>query len=132
MELRGYQYLSFAGHSGFFGNAEFRMPLVHAMATPLGVLGPIRGTLYAGVGGARVKGFPFRFSSKDRDVSYVNDPVFGEPVSGLHLVDGRASFGFGLQFFFLGYPLHFDWTKFTDLKVTSKTWKFDFWVGFDF
>jgi Tol biopolymer transport system component len=132
MEMRGYQYLSFAGHTGFFANAEFRVPLVHAMATPLGVLGPIRGTLFAGAGGARFKGQPFQFASRKRDLSFVNDPFFGEPVSGLHLVDGRASFGFGLQFFFLGYPLHFDWTKFTDLKVTSRNWKFDFWVGFDF
>ena len=49
-------------------------------------------------------------------LSYVNDPVFGEPVCGFHLVDGRASFGFGLQVFFLGYPLHFDWSKLTDLQ----------------
>ena len=45
--------------------------------------------------------------------------LFGEPVSGFHLVDGRASYGIGLQFFFLGYPLHFDWSKLTDLKVVS-------------
>ena len=56
---------------------------------------------------------------------------FGEPVSGFHLVDGRASFGVGLQLFFLGYPLHFDWTRLTDLKVHSKT-RFDFWIGYDF
>ena len=62
----------------------------------------------------------------------MNDPLFGEPVSGFHLVDGRASFGIGLQFFFLGYPLHFDWSKLTDLKVVSNNTRFDFWVGFDF
>ena len=57
---------------------------------------------------------------------------FGEAVSGFHLVDGRASFGIGLQFFFLGYPLHFDWSKLTDLKVSSAGTRFDFWIGFDF
>ena len=64
-----------------------------------------------------------RTSSRPRDpgVSFVNDPVFGEPVSGFHLVDGRASFGFGLQFFILGYPLHFDWSKLTDLKVVVES-----------
>ena len=51
----------------------------------------------------------------------MNDPVFGEPVSGFHLVDGRASYGIGLQFFFLGYPLHFDWSKLTDLRSVSTT-----------
>jgi hypothetical protein len=62
----------------------------------------------------------------------VNDPVFGEPVTGLHLVDGRASYGIGLQFFFLGYPLHFDWAKLTDLKVVSNDTRFGFWIGLDF
>jgi hypothetical protein len=62
----------------------------------------------------------------------VRDPVFGEPVDGFHLVDGRASLGLGLQFFFLGYPLHFDWSKLTDFKVRSPGFRFDFWVGFDF
>jgi hypothetical protein len=58
--------------------------------------------------------------------------VFGEAVSGYRLVDGRASFGAGLQFFFLGYPLHFDWVKLTDLRVVSKQTRFRFWIGFDF
>jgi hypothetical protein len=34
--------------------------------------------------------------------------------------------------FFLGYPMHFDWTKFTDFGVTSDKWKFSFWIGYDF
>lgn len=137
MELRGYPYLSLAGSEGFFANAELRFPLIDLARTPLGLIGPLRGTLFAGVGAARFKGEPFRFSSSEAGVSQVkfdpNDPstFFGEPVSGFHLVDGRASFGVGLQLFFLGYPLHFDWTKLTDLKVTSKS-RFDFWIGFDF
>ena len=53
-------------------------------------------------------------------------------MSGYRLVDGRASYGMGLQFFFLGYPMHFDWTKLTDLQVTTEGWKFDFWIGYDF
>jgi hypothetical protein len=137
MELRGYPYLSLAGSQGFFANAELRIPLINVAATPIGLIGPVRGTAYFGIGAARYRDEPFRFSSKDPGVSFVKfDPddlttYFGEPVSGFHLVDGRASFGVGLQFFFLGYPLHFDWTKLTDLKVTSKS-RFDFWIGFDF
>jgi hypothetical protein len=132
MELRGFQYRSFAGNQGFFANAELRIPLINVMATPIGLLGPVRGTVFAGVGAARFEDQPFTFWSTEPDVSYVNDPVFGEPVTGRHLVDGRASFGFGLQFFFLGYPLHFDWTKFTDLEVWSDSWQFNFWIGYDF
>ena len=132
MELRGYPYLSFAGNEGFFANAEFRFPVIDVMKTPLGILGPVRGTFYAGVGGAHFRGQPFKFASSDPGISYVRDPVFGEPVNGFHLVDGRASLGMGLQFFFLGYPLHFDWSKLTDFKVRSQGSRFDFWVGFDF
>src|SRR6185503_1035537 len=126
MEPRGYDYLSFAGNEGFFANAEFRFPVSDVMKTPLGILGPVRGTLFAGVGGAHFRGEPFKFASSDPGISYVRDPVFGEPVDGFHLVDGRASLGVGLQFFFLGYPLHFDWSKQTDFKVRSPGFRFDF------
>lgn len=132
MELRGYPYLSFAGHEGFFANLELRLPLVYAMATPIGVLGPVRASLYAGMGGARFRGEPYTFWTRDPGISYVRDPVFGEPVSGLRLVDGRASYGMGLQFFFLGYPLHFDFSKLTDFQTSSTGWRFDFWLGYDF
>jgi outer membrane protein assembly factor BamA len=30
-------------------------------------------------------------------------------VSGFRLQDGRASYGFGLETFMLGFPIHFDW-----------------------
>jgi outer membrane protein assembly factor BamA len=131
MELRGYQYLGFAGNPGFFGNVEIRFPIVNLAATPIGILGPIRGTLFFGAGGAKVKGETWQFGTGQPGVSYVNDQVFGEAVSGYHLIDGRASYGLGLQLFFLGYPLHFDWSRVTDLKK-SAPWKFDFWLGFDF
>jgi Tol biopolymer transport system component len=130
-ELRGYDYLSFSGNRGFFADAELRIPVINAMATPIGILGPVRGTFFAGIGGAHYKGQPYNFGTSDDGTSFVKDPVFGEPVSGYHLVDGRASVGGGLEFFFLGYPLHFDFTKLTDLKVFSPL-EFNFWIGFDF
>jgi hypothetical protein len=132
MELRGYDYRSFAGTSGFFANAELRLPLIDVMKTPIGLMGPVRGTLYAGTGAAAWKGLPFQFATRAAGYSYINDAVYGEPVSGFHLVDGRASFGAGLQFFFLGYPMHFDWTKLTDFKTVSKQTRFSFWIGYDF
>jgi hypothetical protein len=138
MELRGYPYYSISGNEGFFANAEFRFPIINVALTPIGLIGPIRGTAYFGIGGAKYKGQNYQFSSSEPGTSFINynpeDPStwFGEPVDGFHLVDGAASFGFGLQVFFLGYPLHFDWTKFTDFAVTSKNSRFDFWLGFDF
>jgi hypothetical protein len=132
MELRGFPYLSFAGNQGFFANAELRLPLIHLAATPLGLIGPLRGTMYFGIGGAHFNGENYTFATSDPGFSYIRDPIFGEPVTGWHLVDGRASWGFGLQMFFLGYPLHFDWTKYTDFAATSVGWDFNFWIGYDF
>src|SRR6266540_48597 len=138
MELRGYDYLSFAGNTGFFGNVEFRFPLINLAATPIGVLGPVRGTLFLGAGGSYFRGEHWKFSTGQPGFSYVNcvtgtEPAcaFGEAVSGFRLVNGRASYGFGIQLFFLGYPLHFDWAKLTDMQK-STPWQFKFWVGFDF
>jgi len=132
MELRGLPYRSQVGTEGFFANAEVRFPLIDVMKTPLGILGPVRGALFGGVGAAKLRGTPFQFSTRDPGISYLGDPEFGEAVEGFHLVDGRASYGAGLQFFFLGYPLHFDWIKLTDFKASSRGWRFDFWVGYDF
>ncbi len=141
MEMRGFPYLSFAGNEGFYANAEFRLPLIHLAATPIGILGPLRGTMFFGIGGARFKDEGctganqtncWKFSTSEPGFSYVNDPIYGEPVTGWRLQDGRASWGFGLQLFFLGYPMHFDWVKYTDFATTSDGWDFNFWIGYDF
>jgi hypothetical protein len=132
MEMRGYPYYGFSGNQGFHANAELRIPIIHAALTPIGLIGPIRGTAFIGMAGSRFKGEPYTFSSSDPGFSYINDPVFGEPATGWHLEDGRASYGFGVQMFFIGYPMHFDWTKFTDFAVSSNNWDFNFWIGYDF
>ncbi len=54
-EMRGYDYLSFVGQDAFYLNAELRFPLIDAMATPIGILGGIRGTLFANIGGAQLR-----------------------------------------------------------------------------
>jgi hypothetical protein len=65
-------------------------------------------------------------------VAVADHDGFGEKVSGFRLVDGRASFGFGLQVFVLGYPMHFDWSRLTDMQKISDTTRFDWWIGLDF
>ena len=170
-ELRGYEYLEFIGNKGFFGNAELRFPLIEAMLTPLGVLGGLRGVFFANFGAVGFNSQPFKIlSSQDTVVQ----PVAGytlEPdgvtvttrltpptvLSGLRLLDSRASYGFGLQSFLLGFPMHFDWswktllnkdwedTIYRSCTQTSSTnfdctgggdafrkVKFDFWIGYDF
>jgi len=57
-ELRGYDYLQFAGQNTFFANAELRFPLIEAALTPIGVIGGIRGVFFAGMGGAWFNGQP--------------------------------------------------------------------------
>ena len=132
MELRGYNYLSFVGSKGFFANAELRIPLIDVMLTPIGLLGPVRGTVFGGMGGAHYPDEPFKFWTKEPGVSFVNDSLFGQPVEGRHLVDGRASFGVGVEAFLLGLPMHFDWSWLTDLKVRATSPRFQFWIGYDF
>jgi hypothetical protein len=154
-ELRGYEYLQFVGQNAFFANAELRFPLIDAMATPIGILGGVRATLFAGLGGANFNGQPFKFWRNDTTleppvVGYDNitqEVIYGPavPVSGLRLVDGRASYGISLSTFALGFPLHFDWSWRT---LFNKEWedvtfhlqggseefrrpKFTMWIGYD-
>src|SRR5574338_19771 len=133
-EMRGYQYLEFLGHNAGFVNAELRFPLIEAMATPVGILGGIRGVFFFDVGGAALKGQPFTFAtSKDEIVDTIAGfqfdpvtggfvPVPGEPkaISGFRLKDGRASYGVGLETFALGFPIHFDWSWRT---LFNKDWE---------
>ena len=158
-EMRGYEYLEFVGHDAGFFNAELRFPLIEAMLTPIGVLGGIRGTLFFDVGGASLIGQPFKMFSNSPEiftptVGFSVDPlgnfsqVFGDPtpVDGFRLVDGRASYGIGLQTNVIGFPVHFDWSWRT---LFNKEWEdllfafqggsaafrdpqFDFWIGYDF
>ncbi len=165
-EMRGYDYLSFVGNQSTFLNAELRFPFIEAMLTPIGVLGGIRGVFFANMGGARFKGQPFTWYSTGTDpytpiirydVNFATGqqtPVLGTPttVSGLRLVDARASYGVGLETFALGFPIHFDWSWKTllnkdweDLRffadgaangTSGSEWfrkpRFQVWIGYDF
>ena len=108
-------------------NAELRFPLIEAMLTPVGILGGIRGTLFANLGGASWQDQPFKLFSRDTTIEPVITgvqpvpgpggqtqlvPIFGQPrlVQGFRLVDSRASYGVSLQTFALGFPVHFDWS----------------------
>ena len=117
----------------------------------------LRGTFYANLGGAGYQGFPFTFSRSDTEIivptlGFEFDelgnlvPVYGTPivVDGFRLVDGRASYGFGLQSFLLGFPMHFDWSwrslmnrdyedaVFIGGSDAFRRARFTFWIGYDF
>jgi hypothetical protein len=124
-EMRGYDYLSFLGNRGFFGNAELRFPIIEAALTPIGVVGGLRGVFFFNIGAAGYEGVPLTVYRDNTTIEtplidYAFDPtspsgfvpVYGQPrpVSGFRLVDSRASYGLGLETFALGFPIHFDWS----------------------
>ena len=149
-ELRGYDYLQFAGQNTVFADAELRFPLIEAALTPIGVIGGIRGVFFANIGGAWFNHQPsadpctasgYKFATSSTEVctpltSYKTDvqgnvlsdvngnpvPVYGAPrtISGFRLQDGRASYGLGLETFALGFPIHFDWAWRTTF---NKAWE---------
>ncbi|HUU36215.1 MAG TPA: hypothetical protein VMW48_19255, partial [Vicinamibacterales bacterium] len=158
-EMRGYQYLEFVGQNAGHLNAELRIPLILAMATPVGILGGVRGTLFANVGGAAWANTGFKAFERDATIERpildytptgptTADPVFGPPVvvEGFRLLDARASYGIGLQTFALGFPIHFDWSWRTlfnkdweDVKFAQQGGsaafrkpRFQVWIGYDF
>jgi hypothetical protein len=143
-EMRGYEYLEFLGDRTGFVNAELRFPFIEAMLTPVGILGGIRGVLFANMGGGGFgtttdparPGQDFKWFSNKAEVytpvvGYTRPdnftlvqqaPVFGPPtvIDGLRLVDARASYGLGLETFALGFPIHFDWSWKT---LLNKEWE---------
>ena len=167
-EMRGYDYLEFIGQNAMFANAELRFPIIEAALTPIGVIGGIRGVFFANVGGGWFNNQGFKFATKSQErvatiAGYEQDaagrpivdpvtqlpvPIYGADrvVDGLRLRDGRASYGFGLETFALGFPIHFDWSWRT---LLNKGWedvvfanqggsadfrkpRFAVWIGYDF
>ena len=84
--MRGYDYLSFVGQNAFFTNAELRFPLIDAMATPIGILGGIRGTFFANLGGALLRG-PRRSRSTRNDTTHRARRSSATPTSTTSDVD---------------------------------------------
>jgi hypothetical protein len=145
-EMRGYEYREFLGHKGFYANAELRFPLIEAMLTPMGVMGGVRGVFFFNVGGAALNSQPFKLWDRN---SLTIPAAAGSParrIDGFRLVDGRASYGIGLETFALGFPVHFDWSYRT---LFNKPWedvlfaasggssafrkaRFAAWIGYDF
>jgi hypothetical protein len=152
-EMRGYDYREFLGHKGFYGNAELRFPLINAMATPIGILGGIRGVFFFNIGGAALDTQNFKMWDRNPQIiPEVRNPQNGQVirpaqrVEGFRLVDSRASYGIGLETFALGFPVHFDWSYRT---LFNKPWedllyaadggsagfrkaRFSAWIGYDF
>ena len=159
-EMHGYQYLEFLGQNVAFGDAELRFPFIEAMATPIGVLGGIRGVMFFNIGGGWFNNSNFKFwdtkpENYQAPITLRLNPVTGQSeavsfparrITGFRLRDSRAAYGIGLETFAIGFPVHFDWSWRT---LFNRTWedalfaldggsekfrrpRFDVWIGYDF
>ncbi len=94
-EMRGYDYLQFAGQNVVFANAELRFPLIEAALTPVGVIGGVRGVFFANVGGGWFNNQPSADPCGGGDTSFKffnNNTEVCKPISGV-VTD---SFGFAV------------------------------------
>jgi len=114
--LRGFNYASLIGNTIGFANFEFRFPLIDFLAFPIGGLRNIRSHIFFDIGGGSLDNQPFRFWDE----------------SNRQLIDGVASYGYGLQVTLLGLELHWDFAKQTDLKKAKSGLQTSFYIGTQF
>ena len=114
--LRGFDYASLIGNTVAFANFEFRFPLVDYLAFPVGGLRNIRSHIFLDVGGGALKNQKFRFWD----------------ASNHTLIDGRASYGYGLAVELLGLEFHWDFAKTTDFKKSTSGLMTSFYIGTEF
>ncbi|MFP3939982.1 MAG: BamA/TamA family outer membrane protein [Thermoanaerobaculia bacterium] len=113
--LRGLRIYSELGDRAFYGNAEFRFPLIDAIATPWIQLRNIRGMFFLDVGGAY-------FHDVQEDWEFWNSEED-------RLEDGLSSYGFGLSVELFGLQWNWNWAKFWDFDQTVSDTEVSFWVG---
>ena len=114
--LRGLDFREQIGNTVGYANFEYRFPLIDLLALPFGAFGDIRAHFFVDVGGAALQNQTFRFWD----------------ASNHRLVDGRGSYGYGIQFSFLGLTLHWDFAHLTDFRKTYSGLKTSFYIGTEF
>jgi hypothetical protein len=130
-EVRSAYFYSIIGTEGWYANLEFRLPLVNAAFTLLGPFGPVRGVAFFDVTRSKLGDNP----------SLLYFPILApEGQQDFILAEAQGSYGFGVEFFFLGMPMHVDFVKglawnslnspFDWTVITG--WMTKFWIGFDF
>jgi Tol biopolymer transport system component len=131
-QVRSSYYYNIVGNQGWYANLEFRIPLVNAASTLIGQIGPIRGVFFADFSRSKLKGYEAKF------YEFLGYNELGFPE--FRIADAIGSYGFGIEFFFLGLPMHLDWAKRLEIADISSPFniksygKFElkFWLGFDF
>ena len=114
--IRGFDFRSIRGDRVFFGNFEYRFPLVDALVGPFYDFRGIRGRLFLDVGGAW-------FDQLDQDFDFLAD---GET----RLEDGLSSYGWGITVLFAGLQLNWDFAQVWDFKdADDEGFQSSFWIG---
>lgn len=120
-QLRGFEYRDFAGSRLAYSNLELRFPLVDEMRFPVLRLVQIRGFFFVDVAAAALQDDLFydpaarviRFDSTGAPVKF----KFWDSDND-RLQDGRASYGAGFHFRFIG-GLQFNWSFATRLPYSQ-------------
>jgi Tol biopolymer transport system component len=156
-QLRGFDFRDFVGSNIVYSNLELRFPLIDELRFPFGALRQIRGFIFFDVGGAWLADDKFfdpvfrnirgDFSDPANPTQFVPLPFSFWDDENDRLQDGRASYGGGLQFFFLGnLQLNWAWSKVLDytqylydpttflltpVEVSSDGFRGDFYIVYD-
>ena len=112
--LRNLPIYGISGNTAAFANFEFRFPLIDLLATPILGLTQIRGKAFFDIGGAAYKNQNF------------------ECYADGQLQNCIADYGFGLSLNFLGFPLHFDFSRLWNFKQSIGGFKTFFYIGPEF
>jgi dipeptidyl aminopeptidase/acylaminoacyl peptidase len=118
--LRGLEFREEIGNEVFYANFEYRFPLIDIVRFPWGEFRDLRARLFFDIGGAQLEGEDFEF--------YGEDPVTGKD----QLIDGVASYGYGIQVSLLGLTLHWDFARLTNLRQSTSDLKTSFYIGTQF
>jgi hypothetical protein len=111
--VRSFDYASLVGDRAFFGNIEYRFPLIDLVATPLINFRGIRGNVFLDFGGAWFHQFQhFQFYNSKTGT----------------LKDGIAAYGYGITVGLLGLEVNVDFARQWNLK-TQGNFRTDFWIG---
>ncbi len=114
--LRGIEYRSLLGDRAFFGNVEYRFPLIDALVTPILDFRGIRGRVFLDVGGAW-------FDQFDQDFDFWNEDEN-------RLQDGISAYGWGLSMIFGGLELNWDFAQRWDFdEELDGGYQTSFWIG---
>jgi len=127
-QVRSAYFYNIACTEGWFGNAELRLPLINIASTIIGTIGPIRAVFFFDLTRSKFYDYPAEFS------------LYPAPFEPAVLLDAIGSYGWGIQLFFLGLPIHIEWVKqlgwpdfANPFSIQSfGGFKTKFWIGLDF